>query len=141
MEFSETLKYYRRESGLRQSDIARRLGVSQNAISSWETGRTEPSLGQLSELCKVLNCPIEALTNNRARKAGEITLNDVLTKIEDLNFVDLDKVETAIATRRERLVAVDKLIREKQQLLNQLHQLQAEIDQMKTDKGDNDANR
>ena len=135
MEFAEALKYYRRESGLRQSDIARRLGVSQNAVSSWETGRTEPNLGQISQLCKILDCPIEELTNSRARNIGEITLDDILVKIDTLGFKDLTNIENAIVRRREQLTAVDKLYKEKQQLLHRLNCLQAEIDQMRSETG------
>lgn len=131
MEFADALKYYRRESGLRQSDIARRLGVSQNAVSSWETGRTEPNLGQISELCKILDCPIEELTNSRARNIGEVSLDDILVKIDTLGFVELTKIENAIIRRREQLTAVDKLVKEKRQLMARLNSLQAEIDHMK----------
>ena len=134
MEFCEALKYYRRESGLRQSDIARRLGVSQNAVSSWETGRTEPNLGQIAELCRILDCPIEELTNSRKRNIGEISLDDILVKIETLGFMELTKIENAIIRRREQITAVDKLYKEKQQLLHRLNSLQAEIDQMRADK-------
>ena len=134
MEFPEALKYYRRESGLRQSDIARRLGVSQNAVSSWETGRTEPNLGQVSELCKILDCPVEELTNSRPRNIGEISIDDILAKIDVLGFVELTKIENAITHRREQLAAVDKLYKEKQQLLHRLNSLQAEIDQMRAEK-------
>ena len=133
MDFAEKLKYYRRESGLRQSDIARRLGISQNAVSSWETGRTEPNLGQISELCRILDCPIEELTNNRPRNIGEITLDDILVKIDSLGFRDLSKISDAITRRREQLAAVDKLVKEKNQLMSRLNILQAEIDRMKTE--------
>jgi transcriptional regulator with XRE-family HTH domain len=32
----------RQELGLRQPEVARRVGVSRNAVSNWETGRTYP---------------------------------------------------------------------------------------------------
>lgn len=41
--FASTFARQREAQGLSQSQIARELGISQSAVSSWESGDTEPS--------------------------------------------------------------------------------------------------
>lgn len=54
---------YRELAGLSQMELARRLGISQPLISSWECGRLTPSIYDVTKLEMVLG------TNN-----GEILL-------------------------------------------------------------------
>ncbi len=56
MEFKANLKDIRTARGLTQKDLAIKLNVSDRTISSWEAGRTEPNMGMVEELAKVLNC-------------------------------------------------------------------------------------
>lgn len=53
---SEKIKEYRKLRGLSQIEIAKRLHVSQNTISSWETGRTEPNMGVIERLAQIFEC-------------------------------------------------------------------------------------
>lgn len=48
---SKKLKKARIDAGLSQSDVYRWLGVSQSTFSSWETGKSEPSISVFLELC------------------------------------------------------------------------------------------
>lgn len=41
--------------GLEQKELAARLGVHKNAISSWETGRTRPDLSLIPSICRELH--------------------------------------------------------------------------------------
>ena len=38
-----TLRDIRKEAGLRQEDVAKKLDVDQSAVSFWESGRCKPS--------------------------------------------------------------------------------------------------
>ena len=49
----------RTEAGLTQSELARRLGTTQAAISKIETGRTIPGLGLLDRIASALGRPIK----------------------------------------------------------------------------------
>lgn len=53
---SEKIKEYRKLRGLSQVEIAKRLHVSQNTVSSWETGRTEPNMGVIERLSQIFEC-------------------------------------------------------------------------------------
>lgn len=48
---SESIKY----SGMTQAEIARKIGVKQQQISSYLYGKTCPSVDTLANLCQVLD--------------------------------------------------------------------------------------
>ena len=50
---AEKLKTARKKSGLKQSDIAERIGVKNNTISNWETGVAKPDIETFVTFCKV----------------------------------------------------------------------------------------
>ncbi len=45
----------RNELGLEQKELAARLGIHSNAVSSWEVGRTRPDISLIPSLCRELN--------------------------------------------------------------------------------------
>ncbi|MBR2984640.1 MAG: helix-turn-helix transcriptional regulator [Clostridia bacterium] len=55
MEFSERVKALRRESKLSQAELADQIGVSQQCISEWERGKTEPTLTFIVKLSDIFN--------------------------------------------------------------------------------------
>ncbi len=48
--FGERLKELRTERGLGQIQLAKELGVGKSVISLWETGKSEPTLGNLVKI-------------------------------------------------------------------------------------------
>lgn len=52
-----TLRSARMNSGMHQSDVARELGVNITTVSSWETGKTRPSLENFRKMCRLYGCP------------------------------------------------------------------------------------
>ena len=50
------IKYYRKKNIFSQADIAERIGVSQQAVAKWETGKSMPRADKLPLLAKLLNC-------------------------------------------------------------------------------------
>lgn len=52
-----TLRAARVNAGLDQADVARELGVNIATVSSWETGKTQPSLENFHKLCQLYNWP------------------------------------------------------------------------------------
>lgn len=51
----------RAAKGLLQDDVARALGVSRQAVSSWERGLTTPLADMLPLIASVLDCRIDDL--------------------------------------------------------------------------------
>lgn len=48
--FGDRLKELRTERGLGQIQLAKELGVGKSVISLWETGKSEPTLGNLVKI-------------------------------------------------------------------------------------------
>lgn len=59
--FSENLLKYRKAKKMSGATLASLVGTSQSNISSYETGRTEPSLLMLKRIAEVLNCTSDYL--------------------------------------------------------------------------------
>ena len=55
------LKYLRSLNAISQKDFAKKLGVSQQTIASWENGRTEPSNDLLKDIADYFNVSTDYL--------------------------------------------------------------------------------
>lgn len=55
MTFGEKLKAARTESGLKQSELAKKLNTTGNTISNWENNVSKPDLDTLSYICGILH--------------------------------------------------------------------------------------
>lgn len=58
---AKNIQRLRREAGQSQEDLAKRLHVTRQAVSNWETGRNTPDLDTLLRLAEEWGVPIEAL--------------------------------------------------------------------------------
>lgn len=60
-----TLKAARVNAGLTQKELAKKLGVTNTTINSWENGSTEPSLNQLREISRLSGIPMDFICVRR----------------------------------------------------------------------------
>lgn len=116
MSFEKNLRRIRTELGIDQVELARRLNVSQRTISSWETGRTQPNMGTMADLCKALHCTVEDLAGVRTREVGAITYEDVVVFINDLDLKSLVALNDIIDRRIKTTIEVGKLEKEKRDM-------------------------
>ena len=61
MELYETLRALRRRSGLTQEEVAEQVGLTRQAISSYESGRTQPDLDMLARLAEVYRTDVNGI--------------------------------------------------------------------------------
>ena len=77
----------RKEQGLTQAQLGERLGITDRAVSKWETGRSMPDSSIMLELCAILEITVnELLTGER------IQMEDYSKKAEE-NLVEMKKYE------------------------------------------------
>ncbi|MHA3225457.1 helix-turn-helix transcriptional regulator [Globicatella sulfidifaciens] len=55
------LKLFRIKKNLTQSALAKKIGVTQQTYSKWETGKNNPNSENIQKIAKVLEVPIFSL--------------------------------------------------------------------------------
>lgn len=55
------LRELRELAGLNQDTLGEQAGVTRQTIAAWEKGDREPSMQQLTKLCRILNVPIDVM--------------------------------------------------------------------------------
>ena len=69
----EQLKKIREAKGISQKEFANALGVTESAVSHWESGRYLPTAGKLQKMVDILGCTFdELLTDPREKLEAEL---------------------------------------------------------------------
>lgn len=55
------LREIRKQQGMTAQVLAEKLGISQGAISHYETGRRKPSIDMVVKMSKIFNCSVDDL--------------------------------------------------------------------------------
>lgn len=77
--FAQRLKQLRETKGITQSALGKTLGVTQQTVGSWETGRTTPDPGTLGRLASHFQVSLDYLlghANERLPGAGVKAIDD-----------------------------------------------------------------
>ena len=69
----------RKEQGMTQAVLAEKLGISDRAVSKWETGKSMPDSGIMLELCELLKINVNELLS-----CEHITMEDYNAKSEEV---------------------------------------------------------
>ncbi len=99
------LKYYRKQNGLTQEEVADQLGVSRQAVAKWERGESLPDISSCVALAELYGTTVDLLVRNlgeeeqtgdgkyifgisRLNDKGQITLPAVCRRVFGLNTGD-----------------------------------------------------
>lgn len=66
----DKIRELREANGIRQSELASRLGVSQNTVSQWETGTRVPRVDTLKKIASLFGCTVDDLLKPEKETAG-----------------------------------------------------------------------
>ena len=75
----------RKEKGLTQSQMAEQLGITDRAVSKWETGKSMPDASLMLELCEILGITVNELLS------GERLGTESFEKKADENLIALKR--------------------------------------------------
>lgn len=96
MPFAEQLIRTRKMRHLSQQQLAMRSGVSQQAISKLETGKSSPSEYTIRQLAAALRVPMSALLEEEQTKTptaeGDGLMMDIINRIQQLPDPALDRL-------------------------------------------------
>ena len=79
----ELIAQLRRSKNMSQSNLAERLGITNKAISRWETGRGYPDIEILPELSRALDVSIQELLDGQIMRLSDISA----TELHSMEFV------------------------------------------------------
>ena len=65
-QIGKNIKKHRMEKGMTQDQLAEKLNVTRQAVSNWETGKTQPSIETLTALGSLFGISVEALIYGKA---------------------------------------------------------------------------
>ena len=115
MTFGENLRMLRMSAGLSQTELAEAIGVSQVAVSGWETGKKEPNFETCEAIADYFNVPLSSVIVTRDPSTTDLAYlvadslhsNPKLALLFDrarlLNDADLDVVFSVVnAISKER---------------------------------------
>ena len=94
MSVGDRIAELRKQRGLSQGQLATMMGISRQAISTWENGQTSPDTLNLIRLAEVLENDVEYIATGQAR-------------------VDMSEVEPIIHTvvrEVERIIPVERVV-------------------------------
>lgn len=78
-QIGKNIKKYRIESGMTQDQLADKLSVTRQAVSNWETGKTQPSIETLTALGEHFGISVEDLIYGRSKQTNIVPDNAVGT--------------------------------------------------------------
>lgn len=58
------IKELRLSKGLKQSELANKLKIAQNTLSTWEIGKYEPDIAALNEIADIFSVSVDYLIGN-----------------------------------------------------------------------------
>lgn len=91
----------RKEKSMTQKDLAEKIGVTDKAISRWETGKGFPDVSILASLSEVLNVSIteivngEILTSENIKGSSDNAIIEALTYSKRMSKKIIGILETA----------------------------------------------
>lgn len=83
----------RKEQGLTQAQLAEALGITDRAVSKWETGRSLPDASVMLELCRLLKITVNDLLN------GEVVSMERYNETAERNLLEMVKQKEAADKR------------------------------------------
>lgn len=84
MTFGEKLREARKEAGLSQEQLAKKMTVSRSAIAKWETDKGMPDVNNLKAMSRLLNVSVDFLLDDDEK----ISFNEIK---EPINLHDYEK--------------------------------------------------
>lgn len=94
MNIGQAIRNLRSKQGMTQTELARRVGVSVNAVSAWETGKTFPPKDTIKRICEALGVPtsyllISTLEEKDVPEDMRVLYRALITPLKDLLLEDV----------------------------------------------------
>lgn len=98
--FASRLKELRINKGISQLGLAEILGMSQQAIGKWETGKATPDYENLKKLASFFNVSTDYLLGNNPTNPPKMDNDNILD--EDVKMLARNKMKDMLPEEREK---------------------------------------
>ena len=85
MNIGERITALRKEKNISQTELAKRLNVSRQAVSKWEQGTSSPDTDRLIQLAEILGTEVEYLATGTHPEPGSVVMNidETVERVEE----------------------------------------------------------
>lgn len=106
-EIGSRIRYYRKRKGLEQKQLAAYLGITGNAITNWEMGRSRPDIGLIPDICDILDVSFSQLMGMDAPNTElSVEEKDLIREYRSLSEANqrimLSVMDTLLADQRRK---------------------------------------
>ncbi len=109
--FGDRVAAAREQTGMTQSEMAKRLGVKVSTLRNWEQDLSEPRANRLSMMAGLLNVSIMWLLNAEGEGiSGPDDGSDIAPDIQE-TLNEIRDMKTVMKTSAERLARLEKKLR------------------------------
>lgn len=104
--FGENLKMFLKRSGMTNTELSNRLGVSEVAVSRWVSGQRNPRAEMIDKLCEIFNCTHNDLMmpNSEEIQRDKEAYAEALRLLESLNTDGIMEVVNYIGNLNDRFL-------------------------------------
>lgn len=80
------IKDLRKANKFKQTELCKMLGVTQGALSGWESGRYEPDIKSLNKMSEIFNVSVDYLLGNTEIKDKPTNIKSLVVSDDDIKF-------------------------------------------------------
>lgn len=81
MDIGSVIKKYRKEAGMTQEEMAKRLGVTIPAVNKWENGNSKPDIELLAPIARLLDISLDTLLSFH-EKLSDVGIQEIIRKMD-----------------------------------------------------------
>lgn len=90
MALCNNIREARKRKKLTQKELAKKVGVSHNTISDWESGNHKPDVDTIMLLCKILEVDANYMLDWEEKKTSYNIKNKLKDALKENNYFDGD---------------------------------------------------
>ena len=110
MLIGDVIRKYRKQAGITQEEMARRLGVTTPAVNKWENNNTQPDITLLAPIARLLGITTDTLLSYRESLSPEEIVAFVKKLDQDLETREYGEVFADVKKMLEEYPNCDQLI-------------------------------
>ena len=110
MSVGDVIRKYRKQVGITQEEMARRLGVTTPAVNKWENNNTQPDIALLAPIARLLGITTDTLLSFRDSLSSEEIASFVKKIDRDLETREYGEVFAEVKKMLEEYPNCDQLI-------------------------------